>query len=89
MKKAVSILLLSAVLLTLFCACKKNGETQPTSSPEPTTWGLILDELPDIGKYKSADSPRMFDEYVDNLIPRSDYGELVPYLGSVVQYENV
>ena len=89
MKKTVSLLLLFAVLLALFCACKKNGETQPTSSPEPTTWGLILDELPDIGKYKSADSPRMFDEYVDNLIPRSDYGELVPYLGSVVQYENV
>ena len=89
MKKTVSLLLLFAVLLALFCACKKNGETQPTSSPEPTTWGLILDELPDIGKYKSADSPRMFDKYVDNLIPRSDYGELMPYLGSVVQYENV
>ena len=89
MKKTVSLLLLFAVLLTLFCACKKNDETQPTSSPEPTTWGLILDELPDIGKYKSADSPRMFDKYVDNLIPRSDYGELMPYLGSVVQYENV
>lgn len=88
MKKAVALLLLSAVLLTLFCACKKNDETQqPTSSSEPTTWGFILDELPDIGKYKSADSPRMFDKYVDNLIPRSDYGELVPYLGSVVQYE--
>ena len=87
MKKTVSLLLLFAVLLALFCACKKNGETQPTSSSEPTTWGLILDELPDIGKYKSADSPRMFDKYVDNLIPRSDYGELVPYLGSVVQYE--
>jgi len=56
MKKTVSLLLLFAVLLTLFCACKKNDETQPTSSPEPTTWGLILDELPDIGKYKSADS---------------------------------
>ena len=86
MKKTVSLLLLFAVLLALFCACKKNGETQPTSSPEPTTWGLILDELPDIGKYKSADSPRMFDKYVDNLIPRSDYGELVPYLGAVADY---
>ena len=32
MKKTVSLLLLFAVLLTLFCACKKNGETQPTSS---------------------------------------------------------
>ena len=86
MKKAVSLLLLFAVLLTLFCACKKNETQQPTSSPEPTTWGLILDELPDIGKYKSADSPRMFDKYVDNLIPRSDYGELVPYLGAVADY---
>ena len=86
MKKAVSLLLLFAVLLALFCACKKNETQQPTSSPEPTTWGLILDELPDIGKYKPADSPRMFDEYVDNLIPRSDYGELVPYLGSVADY---
>ena len=89
MKKTVSLLLLFAVLLALFCACKKNETQQPTSSSEPTTWGFMLDELPDIGKYKSADSPRMFDEYVDNLIPRSDYGELVPYLGSVVQYENV
>ena len=87
MKKTVSLLLLFAVLLTLFCACKKNETQQPTSSPEPTTWGFMLDELPDIGKYKSADSPRMFDKYVDNLIPRSDYGELMPYLGSVVQYE--
>lgn len=86
MKKAVSLLLLFAVLLTLFCACKKNDETQPTASSEPTTWGFILDELPDIGKYKSADSPRMFDEYVDNLIPRSDYGELVPYLGTTADY---
>lgn len=62
MKKTVSLLLLFAVLLALFCACKKNETQQPTSSPEPTTWGLILDELPDIGKYKSADSPRMFDK---------------------------
>jgi len=28
----------------------------------------------------------MFDKYVDNLIPRSDYGELVPYLGAVADY---
>ena len=89
MKKAVALFLLFIMLLTLFCACGKNDETQPTSSPDPTTWGFTLDELPDIGKYKSADSPRMFDEYVDNLIPRSDYGELVPYLGSVAQYESV
>lgn len=85
MKRTLCLLFVFILALSL-CACKKDGGEQPTASDEPTTWGLGSAELPDIGKFDARNPPRMFDEYVDNLIPRSDYGELVPYLGATRDY---
>ncbi|MBQ8696577.1 MAG: WG repeat-containing protein [Clostridia bacterium] len=91
------ILLILSILFTLTACAEKTtqaeGDTEPSASeatyptlPPPELTGdedtFYLSYLPDIGEYEAEDAPeRWFPDYVGELIPSEEYGELIPYLG--------
>ncbi len=57
-------------------------------SPDENVPVFKLNRLPDIGKYTDRDEKfsRFYAEHTDKLIPRDDYGMLIPFVGSITEY---
>ena len=91
--KRISVLLVIVLTLCLICACSKQSEKPSDDTDAPIV--LVGDEntfklsrLPDIGKYSPETAPkRWYKEFTDHLIPSSEYGELIPFIGNVKSYE--
>ncbi len=95
MKKVTSLLLIMALVLTL-SACGFNRQPEDPieeSTQESTTLDLskpvfMLESLPEIGEFSQKNLyKRWYEEYTDELRPRSDYGELIPFIGDCRYYE--
>lgn len=88
------IIPLALILCLIFCGCGINKPTEPGSEESTDTTAVsdkpffMLDALPDIGKF-SQDKlyKRWYKEYTDELKTRSDYGELIPFIGDCRYYE--
>lgn len=95
--KRLSGFLSLLLCLTVLCSCSigkpatVNGENEQSTSPSQVSVThadgekyFMLERLPDIGTYtdKNEVYGRWYKEYTDRLIPRTDYGELVPFLKS-------
>lgn len=73
----------------------QSTEVQPTEAPTLPPPELTGDEnsfglsyLPDIGTYEPEKAPeRWYPDYVGELIPSDEYGELIPYLGYIREFE--
>lgn len=82
------------ILCLLFCGCGINKPTEPSDEKPTDTTAVsdkpvfMLEALPEIGKF-SQDKlyKRWYKEYTDELKPRSDYGELIPFIGDCRYYE--
>ncbi len=91
MKKLICLQL---ALCLLLCGCGINNVSrhESESSTEASTESgkpvFMLENLPDIGEYSTKTYyKRWYKEYTDTLKPRSDYGELIPFIGDCRYYE--
>lgn len=66
--------------------------TEPTLPPLELTGdedSFYLSYLPDIGEYEPDEAPeRWYADYVGELIPSEEYGELIPYLGYEKEFDD-
>lgn len=60
-------------------------DTAPTAVGDKTSFKLSY--LPDIGEYKKEAAPkRWYEDYIDELKPSDEYGELSIYIGKISNY---
>lgn len=100
--KRLSQLLSLLLCLAMLCSCAVGTPNEPTTEAEHSSPPVqvseshadgekyfMLEKLPDIGTYtdKNEVYGRWYKEHTDRLIPRKDYGELVPFLGSIKEFE--
>lgn len=82
MKKLISLSVLLALMLSVFSACREKAPEPPKKVLTPH-----IESLPDIGSYTPDKAPvRFYENYTDTVIPRDDYGTLIPYAGCAVDY---
>ena len=65
-------------------SAERTEETEPAMPPVLTgdEDTFYLSYLPDIGEYEAEDAPeRWYADYMGELIPSDEYGELIPYIG--------
>ena len=102
-KKALALLLMSLLILSVFCSCSfphaqpDETETQPeptsaaeeTSAPQDEKPFFRLSALPKIGSYYDGTVyKRMTEDYVDSFQPSDQYGTVVPYIGDYRTYKS-
>ena len=81
MKGKLAPLLAAILLLT---ACSPTGQATPTPVPTLPGGGTVKTDWSQLGERTDSLPPvggRWYQDYTEELIPREDYGRLIPYAG--------
>ncbi len=93
MKKLILIIM----VLLLLCACAKTeteqvpSAIQQVSEDESKNIVFSVDKIKDLGEYENTaeNYSRYYDEFVGEFIPSDDYGEIIPFIGGLVNEESI
>lgn len=97
MRKVLAMLLAALTVAAALAGCgkvpdeKSSGVSEASSGASGVSGSsaeagptFYLPELPEIGPYQKEKAPeRWYPDYTDTVIPRADYGRLLPYAGGV------